>query len=145
MALLAIAIADTGRDQRAEAAASVLGPLVVGQLVDALRIADAVASDRGLPYDKAADDRRQALLSRVDHTPAASLLKAVQARSDAADSNAIALFAEIILVVSAITAAKRVPSLPSRWMRYATSPAIGASGCWPWATCRVTTWRRSRR
>ncbi len=94
--LLAIALADTDHDQRAAAAASVLGPFAVGRLIDALREAEAVASDRSRPYDKAANDRRQTLLLRVDHTPAASLLAAVQARSAAAGADAMELFARLL-------------------------------------------------
>lgn len=94
--LLAIALADTDHDQRAEAAASVLGPFAVGRLVDALRKTDAAASDRSRRYDKSTNDRRQVLLSRIDHVPAASLLDAVQARSDAADADAMGLFARLL-------------------------------------------------
>jgi hypothetical protein len=81
-----IAMGETGRpNDRAEAAASVLGPNNVGRLVDAyLAASKALRNSRG-KYDKAAGDRYHELRARIFHTPGASLIAALQARGGTTD------------------------------------------------------------
>lgn len=84
--LLGIALEETSRhDNRAEAAASVLGQTAVGRLIDAYLAAGKVVRDASGNYDQAAGDRYHCLRDRIGHTPGASLVAAVQAR--AADAN----------------------------------------------------------
>jgi hypothetical protein len=80
--LLEIALSMTPRhDDRAEAAASVLGPQAMGGMIDALFEAMRRVRDASGGYDQAAGDRCHDLLSRIAHTPGASLLAAIRARS----------------------------------------------------------------
>jgi len=89
-ALLGIALEETSRhDDRAEAAASVLGPNAVGQLIDAYLAAGKVVRDASGKYDQAAGDRYHGLRDRIGHTPGASLVAAVQARAADADNEEI--------------------------------------------------------
>lgn len=69
--LLDLALADPVRhDDRAEAAASVLGPKAVGRLVDAfLDVGSRVRVDG--KYDSAASDTYTGLLTRIAHVPGA--------------------------------------------------------------------------
>lgn len=95
-ALLEIAIEETSRhDDRAEAAASVLGPNAVGQLIDAYLVARKVVRDANGKYDQAAGDRYHDLRARIGHTPGASLVAAVQARAANANNEEIAQLAEL--------------------------------------------------
>lgn len=95
-ALLGIALEETGRhDDRAEAAASVLGPIAVGRLIDAYLAAGKVVRDADGKYDQAAGDRYHGLRDRIGHTPGASLVAAVQARAADADNEEIVRLAEL--------------------------------------------------
>lgn len=95
-ALLGIVIDETGRhDDRANAAASVLGPNAVGRLIDAYLAAGKVVRDVSGKYDKAADDRYHDLRVRIGHTPGASLVAAVQARAVNASNEEIVQLAEL--------------------------------------------------
>lgn len=95
-ALLGIAVEETGRhDDRAEAAASVLGPNAVGRMIDAYLAARKVVRDVNGKYDEAAGDRYHVLRARVGHTPGASLVAAVRARAANADNEEIAQLAEL--------------------------------------------------
>ena len=95
-ALLGIALEETSRhDDRAEAAASVLGPNAVGRLIDAYLAAGKVVRDASGKYDQAAGDRYHGLRDRVGHTPGASLVAAVQARAADADNEEIVQLAEL--------------------------------------------------
>src|SRR5207244_3663680 len=95
--LVEIALNETARhDHRADAAASVLGPRAVGRMIEACLEARNRIRDNEGKYDQAASDRYQALLDRIGHTPGASLLAAVQARSTSADSNEIAELADFL-------------------------------------------------
>lgn len=90
------ALSEDERDQRADAAASVFGPVSAGSLVDALAtVATKLRRSRG-GYDQATSERFRVLTSRVRHVPAASLLAAVKERSTQADEAHIALFAELL-------------------------------------------------
>lgn len=95
-ALLGIALEATSRhDDRAEAAASVLGPNAVGRLIDAYLEAGKVVRDASGKYDQAAGDRYHDLRARISHTPGASLVAAVQARAGNANNEEIVQLAEL--------------------------------------------------
>jgi hypothetical protein len=94
--LLGIALEETNRhDDRAEAAASVLGPIAVGRLIEAYLAAGKVVRDASGKYDQAAGDRYHGLRDRIGHTPGASLVAAVQARAADADNEEIVQLAEL--------------------------------------------------
>ena len=96
-ALLEIALAETRRrDDRAEAAASVLGPQAVGRMIEAVLEAKKQSSRWSGKYDQAASDRYHDLLARIGHTPGASLIAAVRARSAQAGNEEMADLAELI-------------------------------------------------
>ena len=95
--LLSIALKGADLDDRADAAAAVLGPIGVGCLVDALLEADALCANYAHPDAKSAGDRRKALQSRIDRSPALSLLEAVLARAGASDPLTSALLAQLLM------------------------------------------------
>src|SRR3546814_7460251 len=78
-------------DDRAEAAASVLGPNAVGRLIDAYLEAGKVVRDASGKYDQAAGDRYHDLRARIGHTPGASLVAAVQAWAGNANEEIVQL------------------------------------------------------
>jgi hypothetical protein len=95
--LLHIALAETSRnDARAEAAASVLGPQAVSRMIKTVLEAKKRVLDASGKYDDAAGDRYHDLLSRIGHTPGASLVAAVRARSAQAGNEEIADLADLI-------------------------------------------------
>ncbi|MCL4745655.1 MAG: hypothetical protein KJZ83_09580 [Burkholderiaceae bacterium] len=94
--LLALAIADTRRDQRAQAAASILGPQAIGRMIDALLEAKKVVRDPDGKYNEAAAERYRELSERVTHAPASSLIAAIRARSKAAGNEELADLADLI-------------------------------------------------
>ena len=95
--LLGIALEEINRqDDRADAVASVLGPVAVGQLIDAYLAAGKVLYDASGKYSQAAGDRYRGLRHRIDHTPGASLVTAVQARAASADNEEIAQLAMLL-------------------------------------------------
>jgi hypothetical protein len=95
--LLEAALSDTKRcDDRAEAAASVLGPQAVGRMIEMVFEAEKRVRDASGKYDQAASDRYHDLLTRIGHTPGASLVAAVRARSAKADNQEMADLAELI-------------------------------------------------
>lgn len=95
-ALLGIALEKTSRyDDRAEAAASVLGPNAVGRLIDTYLSAGKVVRDASGKYDQAVGDRYHGLRNLIGHTPGASLVAAVQARVADADNEEIVQLAEL--------------------------------------------------
>jgi len=90
--LLQLALADpVKRDDRAEAAASVLGPKVVGRLVDAL-----LELTPRIRADSAASQNYNGLEGRIAHVPGASLVAAVLDRSKQANSEQMAHLASLI-------------------------------------------------
>ncbi|HKS76586.1 MAG TPA: hypothetical protein VJQ82_25455, partial [Terriglobales bacterium] len=96
-ALADIAMGEAGRpNDRAEAAASVLGPHGVGRLVDAYLAAGRVLRSAKGQYDKAASDRFHELRARIFHAPGASLIAAVQARAGPAENEEIAELAGLL-------------------------------------------------
>lgn len=97
VALLEIALSDTRqRDDRAQAAASVLGPQAVGRMIETVLEAKKRLRDASGKYDQAAGDRYHELQARVAHTPGTSLIAAVLARSAVARNEEMADLAELI-------------------------------------------------
>jgi hypothetical protein len=95
--LVEIALADGARrDDRADAAASALGPQAVGRMIEALLDAKRRIRDTTGRYDRAAMDHHIDLLGRISHTPGTSLIAAVQARSANADNEEVADLAELV-------------------------------------------------
>jgi hypothetical protein len=84
------------RDDRAEAAASVLGPKAVGRMIDAYLAARTRIRDANGQYDKAAGDRYHDLRARLHHTPGASLIGAMQVRAATTDYEEIEQLAELL-------------------------------------------------
>lgn len=96
-ALLEIALSETGsRDDRAEAAASVLGPRAVDRMIESILETKKRLRDASGKYDQAAGDRYRDLLTRIAHTPGASLVAAVRARSAQAGNEEMAELADLI-------------------------------------------------
>lgn len=95
-ALLNIAL-EAGRfDDRANAAASVLGPQSVGRMIDKLYEAKKLVLDANEKYDQAAGDRYHTIQDRIGHTQTTSLLAAITARSAQADNKEMAELADLI-------------------------------------------------
>lgn len=96
-ALLQLALAEnSGRDNHAEAAASVLGPQSAGIMIDALFDVEKRLRDANGKYDKAVSDRYNDIKSRIAHVSGASLVAAVQARSEQAGNEQMASLAELL-------------------------------------------------
>lgn len=94
--LIQLALADPVlHDDRADAAASVLGPEAVGRLVDALLDVGSRLSVDG-KYDQAASEIYSGLQTRIAHTPGASLVAAVVARSERASNEQMARLASLL-------------------------------------------------
>jgi hypothetical protein len=91
--LLEIALESSGRhDDRAEAAAAVLGPNGVGRMIDAMLEAMARIRAHG-SYDEGLSDRYYALRERIAHAPGSSLVAAVQQRAACATNEDICVLA----------------------------------------------------
>ena len=82
-------------DSRAGAAASVLGPVSVGKLIDAKLAVFAEMKKLGR-YEKSLSDRYYSLRDRIAHAPGASLVAAVQERAAAASNGEIRELAELL-------------------------------------------------
>lgn len=95
-ALASLALTAGERDSNADAAASVLGPIAVGRLIDSLIPIAARLKDRSLPYDKANSERYHLLVRRITKAPVASLVDAARARSPGADTSILVLLAELL-------------------------------------------------
>lgn len=95
-ALLEIALSETLHDDRAEAAASVLGPWAVGRMISTVIEAKKHLRDVSGKYNQAAGDRYHDLLARIAHTPGASLIAAVRAFSAQAENEQMADLADLI-------------------------------------------------
>ncbi|WP_293211536.1 hypothetical protein [Parvibaculum sp.] len=96
-ALLACALAETDRqDYRAEAAAAVLGPQAVGQMIAALLEVSQRLRDSDGRHNQAASERYQLLQDRIAHVPGTSLVAAVQERSAQARNEEMEILAEIL-------------------------------------------------
>jgi hypothetical protein len=96
-ALLDIALAETNRnDARAEAAASVLGPQAVGRMIETVLEERKHLRDANGKYNQSESDRYHDLLNRIGHTPGASLIAAVRARSAQAGNEEMADLADLV-------------------------------------------------
>lgn len=96
-ALLKIALSETTlHDDRAEAAASILGPQAVGRMIETVFEVKKRLRDASGKYNQAAVDRYHDLLARIGHTPGTSLVAAVRARSAQAGNEDMADLAELI-------------------------------------------------
>lgn len=96
-ALLEAALSETSRhDDRAEAAASVLGPRAVGCMIETVFEVEKRLRDASGKYDEAANDRYHNLRDRIGHTPGTSLIAAIRARSAQAGNEEMADLAELI-------------------------------------------------
>lgn len=82
-------------DSRAEAAASVLGPVSVGKLIDA-KLAGFAEIEKSGKYEKSLSDRYYGLRDRIAHAPGTSLIAAVQERAAAARNEDIRELAELL-------------------------------------------------
>lgn len=96
-ALLQLALKEptTRREDRAEAAASVLGPKAVGHMVDMLLDAASRLRVNG-HYDPAASETFNGLGTRIAHVPGAILVAAVLARSVQGDNERMARLANLL-------------------------------------------------
>jgi len=96
-ALLQLALTEpsTRHDDRAQAAASVLGPKAVGKLVDMLLDVASRLRVNG-QYDHAAIETFSGLETRIAHVPGASLVAAVLARSVQGDNERMARLADLL-------------------------------------------------
>ena len=96
-ALLKVALAETlGLDDRAEAAASVLGPQATGRMIDALSEVGARLRNADGSFNKAETERYLSIRARIAHVPGASLVAAAQARSARSDNEQMARLAELL-------------------------------------------------
>lgn len=96
-ALLQMSLAKThGRDDRAEAAASVLGPQSTGVMIDTLLNIATRLHDPNVENDEAESDHYHEIRTRVAHVPGASLVAAVQARSAQASNEQMARMADLL-------------------------------------------------
>jgi len=95
--LLEVALAsENRRDSRAEAAASVLGPVAVSKMIDAmLEVKRQVRMGNGA-HDKAASDRYFTVRDRIARAPISSIVSAMNARVDLADSEEISELADLL-------------------------------------------------
>ncbi|MYA89892.1 MAG: hypothetical protein F4X97_15815 [Boseongicola sp. SB0662_bin_57] len=94
--LLKVALAETGpHDDKAEAAASVLGPNAVGAMVDAFLDVRSRLRNANGGIDQAANDRIHSLRQRLDHAQGACLVTAVAARSNAVQNEELATLASL--------------------------------------------------
>ncbi|KAF2988937.1 hypothetical protein MJC1_03993 [Methylocystis sp. MJC1] len=82
-------------DSSVEAAASILGPVSVGKLIDAKLAIFAEITKLG-KYEKSLSDRYYGLRDRIAHAPGASLVAAVQARAAAASNEDIRELSELL-------------------------------------------------
>ncbi len=95
-ALLKLALTDPARiDDRAEAAASSLGPNAVGRLLDEFFAVGSRLVVNG-KHDDVANKNYHGLETRIAHVPGASLVRAVLLRSKHADSEQMARLAGVL-------------------------------------------------
>ena len=95
-ALLEIVLSPQERmDSRAAAAASVLGPIGVGKLID-IKLAISGEIKALGKHEKRLSDRYYGLRDRIAHAPGASLVAAIQERAAEASNEDIREFAELL-------------------------------------------------
>ncbi len=96
-ALLKLVLADpTARDERAEAAASVLGPKSVSSVIDAYRDLESRLRGADGKYDRNISEIYRGLSGRLAHVPGASLVAAVLERSAQADNEQMECLADLL-------------------------------------------------
>ena len=95
-AMQAIALGSRKNDDRATAAASMLGSQAVGYMLDELFSAERAADNGSGSYDEAARDRCQTIRDRLRHAQTESLVAAVAARSAQASNHEIARLADLL-------------------------------------------------
>lgn len=95
-ALRDIALQADRFDDRASAAASVLGAQAVGRMIERMFEAKKRVLDINGKYDQAAGDRYHAIQDRIGHTQTASLLAAIALQSAQADNQEMADLADLI-------------------------------------------------
>ena len=95
-ALLEIALVEEGRDDRADAAASVLGPHAVGRMIDrTFELAEGTRDSDG-KYDRAGADRHRAVQDRTRFVRVGHLLAAIGVRSKEATNHQLSELAGLI-------------------------------------------------
>lgn len=95
-ALLDIALETGSFDDRANVAASALGPQSVGRMIERMFEAKMLVIDVNGKHDKAAGDRYHAIRDRIGHTQTATLLAAIAARSAQTDNQEMTELADLI-------------------------------------------------
>lgn len=94
--LFQIAISQTTRGDRPEAASSALGPRSAGKMIDRLlAIGKQIRNPEG-SYNHPIANIYNDIQRRIAHVPAGSLISAIQERSGGADNEQIACFAELL-------------------------------------------------
>ena len=88
---------DCARDERAEAAASVLGPRAVARLIDRLVELDEQIRDAGKEADKVARDLHSAVRDRICFAEPAHVLAAIEERAGEATNQRIEYFADLLV------------------------------------------------
>jgi hypothetical protein len=91
-----IALEAERSDNRANAAASVLGPQSVGRIIESIFEARKLVLDANGKYDQAANDRYYAIQERIGYTQITILLAAIAAQSTQADNHEMAELANLI-------------------------------------------------
>jgi hypothetical protein len=95
-ALLEVVLSPRERmDSRAEAAASVLGPVSAGKLIDA-KLTVFAEIKKAAKYEKSLSDQYHGLRDRIEHVPGASLVAAVQERAATASNEDIRELSELL-------------------------------------------------
>jgi hypothetical protein len=95
--LLEIALSNSGYyDDRAAAAASVMGPRCVGRMIEAVFEAKKHLREANGKYGQSTSDRYHILLARIAHTPGTSLVTAICVRSKQAGNEEMADLSELI-------------------------------------------------
>ncbi len=92
-ALVKIVLEDGERSDRAETAASALGPVATGTLIDAIM---ALNRDRAETYNKETADRERALQTRLEQVPGRSLVAAIEQRAENAETSTLAQYARML-------------------------------------------------
>lgn len=95
--LVDLVLADTGdHDERAEAAASVLGPVGAGRLIDVVLELHGKVRDGSSKVDKPVYDLYRCAETRVAHLSGKSLISAIESRSATATSQQIGQLAHLL-------------------------------------------------
>ncbi len=127
--LLKIALSETNsHDDKAEAAASVLGPKAVGAMIDAYLEVRSRLRDGNGSFGRAASDRYSVLRQRLSHTQGASLVATVVAKSDAAKDVELAHLATFSRGEAQPMTVAGAHSMQTTWTRSASWRRLGRTG-----------------